>query len=104
MAVRPAERGRRLMDEKGPSSADVSRVEEIFSAAIERAGPERAGLVEAACAGDAALAAHVRRLIAAHEGAGEFMGEPTLGAERGGMGNPLAEAPGTRIGPYKLLQ
>ncbi|MBL8763062.1 MAG: protein kinase [Phycisphaerae bacterium] len=75
------------------------------------------------CAGDAALRAQVETLLAALEGQPAFLGSPTGGghgaAAVGGMGAagasasttlsalasaPILEGPGTKIGPYKLLQ
>src|SRR5262249_29357054 len=89
------------------AGSDLRRAEERFAEAIECDGPERAQVIERACAGDQDLRAHVQRLIEAHEGAGGFLSEPTMAAALGAVTPgplPMAEGPGARIGPYKLLQ
>lgn len=88
---------------------------EIFNDAVALPPAERAAFLDRACAGDAALRARVEELLAVHDSAGRFLSSPTAPqadasaatiavkppapAESG-----AAEAPGTRIGPYKLLQ
>jgi serine/threonine protein kinase len=72
------------------------KVEEIFSAALRKdAGPERTAFLDGACGRDAGLRARVDALLTAHEDAGSFLESPAA---------PVAEGPGTKIGPYKLLQ
>ena len=85
---------------------DFRRVEEIFSAAVGLAGPERDRFVEVASAGDEVLRAYVRRLLATHEEAGGFLRQPTLdhGASDPASAELPSEVPGTRIGTYKLLE
>ncbi len=80
----------------------------IFIEALDRADPaERAAYVERACDGDADLRHRVERLLEAIDRAGSFMESPAAPAG-GGMTlagfTPLLEGPGTRIGPYKLLE
>ncbi|MBW3598519.1 MAG: serine/threonine protein kinase, partial [Planctomycetes bacterium] len=77
----------------------------LFCEALERPSPEaRAAYLDQACRGDAELRARVESLLEAHEAVGGFLqgrlpdDAPTLDAP------PLAEGPGTQIGPYKLLQ
>ena len=55
-----------------------------------------------ACGSDAALRMRVEELLRAHRDAGAFLG----GAEKqdATRDQPIAERPGTVIGPYKLLQ
>ena len=89
------------------SDSDPS-LRSIFCEAVERPAPEeRAAYLDSACGRDAELRARVEALLAAHDAAGEFLGRrnepppafaPTL-TER-----PLTEAPGTVVGPYKLLE
>src|SRR5713101_5184460 len=58
--------------------------------------------LEKACGSDAALRMRVRELMQAHRDAGAFLGraeKPDTTRDQ-----PLAEAPGTVIGPYKLLE
>jgi serine/threonine protein kinase/tetratricopeptide (TPR) repeat protein len=91
---------------------------EIFLAAIEKPTPaERAAFLDQVCAGDAALRQRVEALLQAHDEPGSFLNKPPA-AEPGDTGDvapgrwlkpdDLAavpkEGPGTRIGPYKLLQ
>ena len=79
--------------------------ESIFALALEKPSPaERLAFVHGACAGDPDLRARVEGLLRSHEEAGSFLQQPlaaptvTFGHDR------LTEGPGTRIGPYKLLQ
>jgi serine/threonine protein kinase len=89
------------------------RVKEIFHEALALPESERERFVAAACGGDDRLRAEVERLLAANEEAGEFLASPSGGdrdRSAGGAreGEPPAagaeEGPGSRIGPYKLLQ
>ncbi len=73
----------------------------LFLEALDLAPAARAAFLERACAGDAALRARVAELLEVFEGAGPFLGAPTVvGAGQSGP----AEGPGTIIGRYKLLQ
>src|SRR5262245_18737316 len=74
----------------------------IFLAALEREPGEWPTYLAEACAGNAELRARVTELLAAHQ---------AMGTIHAGRGNatavhqpPVAEGPGTVIGPYKLLQ
>jgi tetratricopeptide (TPR) repeat protein/serine/threonine protein kinase len=85
----------------------------IFCAAVEIQSPsERAAFVERACGDDTELRQEVQKLVEAHFHAGSFLEQPAAAlnvtgpfvpAEGDGAG-ALAEGPGSRIGPYKLLQ
>ena len=79
--------------------------ESIFALALEKPSPaERAAFVEGACVGNPTLLERVEGLLRSHEEAGSFLQQPLapptefLGPDR------LSEGPGTRIGPYRLLQ
>src|SRR5437870_497323 len=80
-------------------------VEMIFLAALDKAAPrERLAYVEGACAGNPELLQRVRELLHSHQ---ESQGP--LDAPPPGLGGTvdlprITEAPGTIIGPYKLLQ
>src|ERR1017187_10290738 len=84
----------------------------IFNAARRLAAQERAGYLDQACAGDAALRRRLDELLRVDVGAGDFLEKPALAdpnalAMSGGiipLAMPLSEKPGDRIGPYKLLQ
>jgi serine/threonine protein kinase len=78
-----------------------SSVETLLHEALTRTGQaEREAYLDGACRGDASLRTRVDALLAAHAEADGFLEPPT----RDEQGQPLAEGPGTRIGPYKLLQ
>jgi serine/threonine protein kinase/Flp pilus assembly protein TadD len=84
--------------------AEQQDAEAIFFAALDRANPaERSAYVEGACAGNPALLARVRELLASHD---ETHGP--LDAAPPGCQHPEAALPqegaGTVIGPYKLVQ
>ena len=80
----------------------------IFSEALDHAaGPERSAYLDRACRGDAALRLQVELLLKAHDEAGGFLGsaEPAPVYDVTLMLPPvIVEGPGTKIGPYKLLQ
>jgi len=88
-----------------------NRAKQVFHDALEKTGPERARVVAVACGDDHELRAQVEALLAAHDEAGDFMASPT-GAGNDDVARAAArlaaaapsEAPGTRVGPYKLLQ
>src|SRR5437879_1942096 len=50
----------------------------IFDEAAEMPASERSGLIDQACAGDAALRREVDRLLAENDSAGEFLEKPLL--------------------------
>jgi serine/threonine protein kinase/WD40 repeat protein len=90
--------------------ADPNRVVAVFTAALDRPSPhERAAYLDEACAGDAELRRRVEALLRADADAGSFLEKPavTTDAPAGVWVDreaPPAEGPGSRIGPYKLLQ
>jgi serine/threonine protein kinase/tetratricopeptide (TPR) repeat protein len=76
----------------------------IFLEAIEKHVPERwPAFLAQACAGDLLLCAEVEKLLRAHAEIGSFH-EGTDATLLGTVEHPVTEAPGTVIGPYKLLQ
>jgi serine/threonine protein kinase/tetratricopeptide (TPR) repeat protein len=88
----------------------------IFLAALDRSDPaDRAAYLDQACAGDSDLRRRVEDLLAAHAEPGSFLEPPAgLGDATASVGDegsvdarapsPITEGPGSRIGPYKLLQ
>src|SRR5262245_33011090 len=73
---------------------------EIFFEAIEISDPhQRTAFLDQACGGDPVRQAEVEALLKAHQAAGHFLGgdSPTCAPA-------ISERPGSRIGPYKLLQ
>jgi len=74
--------------------------EQLFHQALEQPEDQRASFLDTACKGDADLRERVEVLLRAHANPGSFLqagAAPTLN-------KPITEAPGTVIGPYKLLQ
>src|SRR5262245_46258785 len=76
----------------------------IFKAAVKLSPERRAAYLDQVCGTDHALRREVESLLRAHEDPGSFLqshpAQPLATIEDG----PIAEQPGTRIGPYKLLQ
>jgi eukaryotic-like serine/threonine-protein kinase len=78
------------------------RVEAIFHEARNLAGDERPAFLERACANDVGLREQVDELLRANDLVGDFL-ESSLGSPDVESA-PISETPGTRIGPYKLLE
>ena len=80
-------------------------VDSIFCAALEIDSPEeRIAYLDGACAGDPQVRSRVEQLLDAHFKAGSFMVSPATDLLIPGELPTQVEGPGTRIGPYKLLQ
>jgi eukaryotic-like serine/threonine-protein kinase len=78
---------------------------DIFMAVVQKEGAEaRAVYLREACGADAALRQRVEDLLRAYERASGFLESPAPVLAEGLNGQPLAERPGTAIGPYKLLE
>jgi serine/threonine protein kinase len=76
----------------------------IFKAAVKLTADQRAAYLDQACGDNPALRREIESLLRAHEAPGSF-----LGGGGGGRGTteayrPVAERPGTVIGPYKLKE
>ena len=88
--------------------ADPNSVKSIFLAASEKPAAERAAFLDEAVGDDTVLRARVEALLNAHDNPDGFLEDPA--AEFGATIDlspaepPLAERPGTLIGPYKLLE
>src|SRR4051794_38878157 len=79
-------------------------VKSIFGRALEIPSPaERAAYLDEACGTDAGLRAEIDGLLAHLGRAGAFMGRPLV-EEATEDFEPIAERPGTVIGPYKLME
>ena len=75
--------------------------ESIFAEALDkRSTEELAAFLDGACGSDAALRARVENLLKSHEHAGSFLRKPPAAT----VDEPVAERPGTVIGPYKLME
>jgi serine/threonine protein kinase len=85
-------------------------IKEIFGAALECGGAERAAYLERACAGDSGLRARVESLLANAEIDDAFLRQATMeldGAperESGGSGAAMVCGVGARIGAYTLME
>ncbi|MFM9996845.1 MAG: tetratricopeptide repeat protein [Phycisphaerales bacterium] len=84
----------------------MANVRVIFTEAFERTGADRDDFVRQACGGDAELRQRVERLLAAADRDDDFLANPTQDSAPAATqaAAPMREGPGTRIGPYKLLQ
>src|SRR5215203_4099386 len=81
---------------------DLSAVESIFLAALEKpAGQERAAYLVAVCT-NPDIRQHVERLLAAHPRIGDFLNGSRPGLTE--AHEPVSERPGTVVGPYKLME
>jgi eukaryotic-like serine/threonine-protein kinase len=86
-------------------SASFDRLREIFLTALEQATPgQQDAYLDRACAGDEELRRNVARLLKAHAAGEGPLDRTALVGGRLGACQPLAEGPGTRIGPYQLVQ
>jgi eukaryotic-like serine/threonine-protein kinase len=74
---------------------------EVFAAALERAGADRAAYLDGECAGNPALRAEVDELLGVYEGAGRFLDSPTVPQ---GEPSEMGGSPGSRVGRYRLLE
>jgi eukaryotic-like serine/threonine-protein kinase len=80
-------------------------VRSIFGRALEIESPDhRSAFLNEACAADPRLRAEVEDLLRAVAGAGDFMNRPVRPDPVTISHAPIPEGPGTRIGPYRLLQ
>ncbi|MCK6449190.1 MAG: hypothetical protein L6Q99_22565, partial [Planctomycetes bacterium] len=84
------------------SDSKHDRLRFLFDRALDYSGAKRTEFLERECKGDAELRARVEALLAAAEDE-QFLSAPT-GPKPSAGSAPLAEAPGSRVGPYKLLQ
>jgi serine/threonine protein kinase len=86
-----------------------SKVNEVFLAAAEVESPaERQVFLDQHCGNDPGLRAQVESLLAASAKVGSFLNKPAAQALPRSPGTvdyePIAERPGTLIGPYKLME
>ena len=77
---------------------------DLFIAALKFPDPaERMAWLDGECGGDAALRQRIDLLLQAFDQAGSLLENPAV-ASGPTIDEPIPEAPGTVIGPYKLLQ
>ena len=79
-------------------------LQRIFDLAVEIPVAQRGGVLDRECGGDATLRADVERLLGAASLPGDRSEAPTIGTPPLTTTGPLHEGPGTKIGPYVLLQ
>jgi WD40 repeat protein/serine/threonine protein kinase len=84
--------------------SNLSRVESIFVAALEKGTPAaRIAFLDEACGSDLEVHHNVERLLHAQEHAGNFLQAAPVPATTVAEA-PVTERPGTVLGPYKLLE
>ncbi len=84
---------------------DLSVIESIFLAALEKGSPaERGAYLDQACGDDPELRRHVERLLEAHPRAGGFLDAPAPLSAHTLEEASHSDAFGAMIGPYKLLE
>ncbi|HEV3205124.1 MAG TPA: hypothetical protein VGY77_12105, partial [Gemmataceae bacterium] len=90
--------------EETPMNEPPLPEESIFMQAVElKSAAERAAYLDRSCGENRQLRADVEALLRANEESGDLLDLPEKPAATVD-GPPLPEGPGTRIGPYKLLQ
>ncbi len=81
------------------------KANDLLSQALDCASAEDRGVfLDQACGADTELRARVEKMLAAQAEAGSFLESPAADFATTTDHRPLAEGPGTVIGPYKLLQ
>src|SRR5215472_14725225 len=76
----------------------------IFKAAAKLPPDRRAAYLDQACGSDAALRAEIESLLHAHDNSGSFLDDVPAAPDPTENYQPIAERPGTVIGPYKLME
>lgn len=86
----------------------AGKAQEAFENAVDLKGPEREAYLRGVCGSDQALRAEIDSLLRAYERGTAFLSSPTAAhpanVTLATMDVSLLEGPGTRIGPYKILQ
>src|SRR5262245_45279800 len=89
------------------SPATFRRLREIFESALDRPPAERPSYVDRACAGDAALAGEVERMLRADAEHHRILDSSVLqwaaAAAAHVITPPTALEPGRRVGPYEIV-
>jgi len=91
------------MKEK-PANPNAGLAETIFNGALAFSAAERPAYLAGACQNNLPLRQRVETLLRAHEAPEGFLPEKPAAASGSTVVTPLAEAVGTVIGRYKLLQ
>src|SRR5215510_14456654 len=77
---------------------------DVFEAALELTVEHRAAYLDGVCGSDAPRRQRLEALLSKHDQAGSFLESPDPDLVAALDEVPLAERPGTVIGPYKLLE
>src|SRR5256885_1222332 len=86
-------------------TSDSLNEKAIFNVARQMTSPDaRADYLRQACGTDAGLLERVQVLLRAYEEQASFLESPPVVGVPPTIHQPIAEGPGTSIGPYKLLQ
>ncbi len=85
-------------------SVDFDQLREIFLAAVEQPPDRRDAYLDQVCSGDEDLRRNVAVILKAHAAGEGPLDRGALRDDRTGAYQPGSEGPGTRIGPYKLLE
>ncbi len=87
------------------TNGEVASEREIFIDALARDPGDRGAFLADVCAGNEALRRRVEDLLASHEQATGFLEVPAVQQMiPGDYSSPIAEAPGSIVGRYKLLE
>src|ERR1035441_774318 len=96
-----------MSESKSAMSSHQNREEELFQAAVQLTGAERATFLNCACLGDDALRQRLEALLAAHDAPDELSPKHKPAA-KATMKLKLADAPdeavGQTLGRYKLME
>ena len=76
----------------------------IFKAVVKLPPDRRAAYLDQACGSDTELRGEIESLLHAHDATGGFLQDFPAGPDRTEDYPPIAERPGTVIGPYKLME
>jgi serine/threonine protein kinase len=80
------------------------QIEDLFIAALERAADQCAVFLDHACAGDEQLRDEVASLLAAHERAGSFLGQPALApSTTTNITHPARSLLGRSVSHYQVI-
>jgi eukaryotic-like serine/threonine-protein kinase len=80
------------------------QIEDLFIAALERGSDQCAIFLDRACAGDEQLRDEVRSLLAAHEQAGSFLGQPALAPiSTTNISDPARSLLGRSVSHYQVI-
>jgi hypothetical protein len=86
-------------------STDFDKLREVFQVAVEQhAASQWDAYLDQACAGDMELRHKVALLLKAHAEGGSLVDQVAPDMDRTRQYQPIAEGPGTVIGPYKLME